>query len=40
MHFVWVTVDANEFHRLVSPLLDSNDVRLQLRSPVGTKSYV
>ncbi len=36
MHFVWVTVDVNEFKRLLSPLLDLNDVRLLARSPVST----
>ena len=36
MHFVWVTVDVNEFKSLLLPLLDSDDVRLLARSPVST----
>ena len=36
MLFVWDTVDVNEFKSLLSPLLDSDDVRLLKRSPVST----
>ena len=40
MHFVWSTRNMNEFHRLVSPLVDTDDIRLQERSPVSTASHV
>ena len=40
MHFVWATRNMNEFHRLVSPLVDTDDIRLQERSPVSTASHV
>ena len=40
MRSVWTTLDMNEFHRLVSPLVDTVGVRLQARSPVGTVTNV
>jgi hypothetical protein len=40
MHFVWTTNDVNVFHKFMSPLLDSNDVRLQARSPVSVAHNV
>jgi hypothetical protein len=40
MRSVWATLDINEFHRLVSPLVDTVGVRLQARSPVSTVTNV
>ncbi len=38
MYFVWLTLDVHEFHSAVLYLLESDDARLQSRSPVGTAS--